>query len=63
MLQFIDSHHQYYNHPKQLSVRTLFKAYFDKDFIDAHKTMLIAESIDELSDEWRKKVIARLNKA
>ncbi len=49
-----------YKQPKQLSVKTLFKAYFDPDFENAYDIMVIAESITELSDEWRKKIVARL---
>jgi len=50
-------------HPSKLSVKTLFKAYFDKDFIGAEKVMKQASEIRALSDEWREKLIARLNKA
>ena len=49
-----------YQHPKKLTVKTLFKAYFDPDFIGAYKIMKIASEIDELSEEWREKVLARL---
>ncbi len=52
-----------HQHPSKLPVKTLFKAYFDKDFIDAKKVMKHASEIAELSDEWREKVIVRLNKA
>ena len=50
-----------YHHPKQLSVQTLFKAYFDKDFVNSGEIMALAASIDELSNEWREKVLSRLN--
>lgn len=50
-----------YQHPKQLSVQTLFKAYFDKDFVHSAEIMTIAASIDELSNEWREKVLSRLS--
>ena len=49
-----------YHHPKQLSVQTLFKAYFDHHFIDANKVLKIASDLPELSDEWQQKVLARL---
>lgn len=49
-----------YHHPKRLSVQTLFKAYFDKQFVDANKVLNIASDIPELSGEWRQKVLARL---
>ncbi|MFW5446864.1 MAG: MOSC domain-containing protein [Methylophagaceae bacterium] len=51
---------QTYQHPKQLSVQTLFKAYFDKDFVNATDVMNIAANIVELSDEWHEKVITRV---
>ena len=50
-----------YHHPKQLSVQTLFKAYFDKDFVNSGEIMALAASIDELSNEWREKVLSRLS--
>lgn len=46
----------------QLSVKTLFKAYFDSSFIDALEVMKTASEINELSDEWREKVLIRLEK-
>ena len=49
-----------YQHPTKLSVKTLFKAYFDKDFNDAKAVMKRAASIEQLSDEWREKVLGRL---
>jgi len=49
-----------YQHPKKLSVKTLFKAYFDPNITDNHEVMQLASEIDELSEEWRKKVLARL---
>jgi len=51
-----------YQHPEKLAVKTLFNAYFDKQFIDAHSVMQRANKIDALSDEWREKVSARLAK-
>lgn len=51
----------HYQHPEQLSVQTLFKAYFDKDFIKPLDVMKRAAGITQLSDEWRQKVLARLN--
>jgi len=50
-----------YTQPQRLSVQTLFKAYFDKDFYNAIDVMKVAKGITQLSDEWREKVIARLN--
>lgn len=50
-----------YQSPQQLSVKTLFKAYFDPDFIDAERVMKTAANINALSDEWRKQVLARIN--
>lgn len=49
-----------YHHPHQLAVTTLFKAYFDPDFLGAEKVMQTAASTQELSDEWREKVLERL---
>jgi len=49
-----------YQHPHQLAVKTLFKAYFDPDFIGAEKVMQTAAEIYQLSDEWRVKVCARV---
>ena len=49
-----------YQQAKQLSVQTLFKAYFDKDFANANKIMQIACDIPELSNEWRQKALSRL---
>lgn len=49
-----------YQHPKKLAVKTLFKAYFDPDVADAYKVMQLASEVDELSQEWREKVLARL---
>jgi len=54
-------HH--FQHPKQLSVKTLFTAYFDKDFVNAEKVMQTAAEIDELSGEWREKVLTMLVKS
>ncbi|MDB2705652.1 MOSC domain-containing protein [Pseudomonadota bacterium] len=50
-------------HPSKLPVKTLFKAYFDKDFIGAEQVMKQASEIVALSDEWREKVLDRLNEA
>lgn len=47
-------------HPDQLSVQTLFKAYFDPDFVDPVSVMQKAASIPQLSNEWQQKVHARL---
>ena len=55
-----DTVERIYKQPKQLSVKMLFKAYFDLDFENARDVMVIAESITALSDEWREKVVARL---
>lgn len=49
-----------FRHPQQLSVHTLFNAYFDKSFENAHAIMVQANSIAELSNEWRQKVQSRL---
>ena len=49
-----------YHHPKSLAVKTLFKAYFDNSVSDANEVMHLAASITELSQEWHKKVLARL---
>jgi len=50
-----------YSHPQKLPVQTLFRAYFDSTVSNAKEIMLLAESIDALSDEWRKKVVKKLN--
>ena len=50
-----------FQHPEQLTVQTLFKAYFDKDFVNSDEIMTLAASIDELSDEWRGKVLSRID--
>jgi len=52
-----------YQHPHQLAVKTLFKAYFDPNFMGANQVMKTAAEIIELSDEWREKVLARLANA
>ena len=49
-----------YQHPNQLSVKTLFSAYFAEDFMGAEKVMQTAATTPELSDEWREKVLERL---
>lgn len=49
-----------YHHPTQLSVQTLFKAYFDNNIIKSKQVMQNAAEITELSDEWRAKVISKL---
>ncbi len=49
-----------YQHPSKLSVKTLFQAYFDPEFIDAKKVMQQASKVKALSDEWREKVLKRL---
>lgn len=49
-----------HRHPKKLSVHSLFNAYFDKAFTNADDIMLKADTIVELSDEWRQKVQSRL---
>lgn len=51
----------HYQHPAKLAVKTLFKAYFDKQFVHPLVVMQQAADIAELSDEWRQKVVARLN--
>jgi MOSC domain-containing protein YiiM len=50
-----------YHHPKQLTVQTLFRAYFDKNVSDLNTVMKLAAEIPELSTEWRKKVLSRLS--
>lgn len=52
-----------YQSPQQLSVKTLFNAYFDPNFIDAKQVMKTATEISALSDEWREKVVVRLTKS
>jgi len=52
-----------HQHSAKLSVQTLFKAYFDKDFVNADEIINLATTIPELSDEWSKKVVARANKS
>ncbi|OUR64747.1 molybdenum cofactor biosysynthesis protein [Methylophaga sp. 42_25_T18] len=49
-----------FQHPKQLAVKTLFKAYFDKTFVGANSVMQQAAEIPQLSTEWQKKVLSRL---
>lgn len=60
-IQVGDKAKLHYQHPEQLSVQTLFKAYFDKDFINPLDVMKQAASIAELSDEWRQKVLSRID--
>ncbi|NOQ82346.1 MAG: MOSC domain-containing protein [Methylophaga sp.] len=50
-------------HPANLSVKTLFKAYFDKNYPDADKVLQLSSTISELSDEWRQKILSRLSTA
>jgi MOSC domain-containing protein YiiM len=49
-----------YQHPEQLTVQQLFKAYFDKDFVDPVSVMQQAATIPQLSNEWQQKVQSRL---
>jgi MOSC domain-containing protein YiiM len=49
-----------HHHPKQLTVQTLFKAYFDKSFSNPQAVMALATEIPQLSAEWRKKVLSRI---
>jgi len=49
-----------FRHPKQLTVHTLFNAYFDKDYLNSNKIMALAETIPQLSNEWRNKILTRL---
>jgi len=49
-----------FQHPKQLTVQQLFKAYFDKDFVDPVSVMQQAATIPQLSNEWQQKVQSRL---
>ncbi len=49
-----------HQHQVQLSVQTLFKAYFDKRFSNPQAVMELAAEIPQLSDEWRNKVLSRL---
>ncbi len=49
-----------FRHPKQLTVHALFNAYFDKHFTGADTIMALAETIPQLSNEWRDKILARL---
>jgi len=48
-----------YQHPKQLSIYSLFNAYFDKNFIGSTAVMALAAEIPQLSNEWREKVLVR----
>ncbi len=59
-IQVGDTATLHYQHPEQLSVQTLFTAYFDKDFLNPLDIMKRASTITELSDEWRQKVLAKL---
>jgi MOSC domain-containing protein YiiM len=49
-----------YQHPEQLTVQQLFKAYFDKDFVDPISVMKKATTIAQLSNEWQQKIQSRL---
>jgi len=49
-----------YRHPKKLAVKTLFDAYFDKNFSDVSSVLKLATEVHQLSDEWREKVDSRL---
>lgn len=49
-----------HQHPKQLAVQTLFKAYFDKSFSNPQAVMALAAKIPQLSTEWREKVLSRI---
>ena len=44
----------------QLSVKHLFRSYYDKQFSDAREVLETALEIPELSHEWREKVLIRL---
>ena len=49
-----------YHHPQQLTVQTLFRAYFDKNVINSEAVMQLAAEIPQLSNEWREKVLSRV---
>ncbi len=49
-----------YQHPKQLSIHSLFNAYFDKHFVDSKAIMGLAAKIPQLSSEWQEKVLYRI---
>jgi MOSC domain-containing protein YiiM len=44
----------------QMPVQTLFKAFYDKDFENPLPILKTALDIDALSEEWRKKITAKL---
>lgn len=46
----------------QLSVKNLFRSYYDKHFSGARQVLETALDIPELSQEWRGKVLMRLEK-
>ena len=57
-----DSVERIYQQAEQLSVRTLFTAFYDNSVENSIEIMAIAAEIPQLSDEWKKKVLSRLNK-
>lgn len=59
-IQAGDSVNITHQHPAQLTVQSLFKAYFDSDFSEPEKVLQRAAEIPELSEEWREKILSRI---
>ena len=49
--------------PDLVSIETLFRAYFDKDYVDAHDVFEKALLIQELVPEWQKALTQRISKS
>ena len=49
--------------PDSVSVETLFRAYFDKDYVGAHEVFTKAILIQELASEWKNMLAQRVSKS
>jgi len=50
-----------YKHPANITVKNLFRAYFDSKFPEQEKVMRAAVAIPELADAWKTKMVDRLH--
>ena len=46
-----------YKHPDKITVKNLFRAYFDSQFPDQENVMRTAIAIPELAEAWRSKIV------
>jgi len=50
-----------YKHPAKITIKNLFRAYFDSKYPDQEKVMRAAVALPELADAWKKKMDDRLH--